>query len=696
MFDLISQWSHAGAAILFAALAVWVGRTAKAGRFSAILICACAVTASWALFAATGDPQTLISRIAESSRNLLWLGFMFALWRQGAGERKTATVVILYSVIGCVVALQIAVDTLPVMVAGSEQWINTVFFASLVLRMITAVGALVLVHNLYTAATPTARSAIRLPMVALTMLWAYDLNLYTTAYLAGALPTELAALRGLATMLVVPLFALSASQIPTMMMRLSRTATFQSLSLVAIGGYLAIMVLISTALEMLAGPYARVAQVSVVFGISVVSLLLLPSARFRAWLRVKLSKHLFQHRYDYRAEWIRFTDTLGKPGDGADPLDTRIIQAVADITESPAGLLLVPDDHGGLIAQAHWNWPEAGVPTTCGNSATIHFFADTGRIVELDVLRGQPDGADDEGSAVPEWIVSDSDSWAIVPLVHFNRLAGLVILKRPPLDRQLDWEDLDLLRVVGRQVASYLAESQGQLALAHVQQFDEFNRRFAFIIHDIKNLVSQLALVTRNAERHADNPEFRADMIVTLKNSTARMNDLLARLSQHNKAKAADPQPTCVVQLLERVAATKRLLHPVVITGDTEAKGEADPARLEQAVQHLVQNAIEASPKLEPVCIAIHQMADGVQIDIIDQGIGMSGQFIRQSLFKPFASTKVGGFGIGAYEARSLINAMGGHLDVISHIGAGTTFRITLRTPQSTPFHNIEIQALVA
>ena len=222
MFDLISQWSHAGAAILFAALAVWVGRTARPGRLSAILICACGMTASWALFAATGDPQTLISRLAESARNLLWLGFMFALWRQGAGERKTATVVILYGVIGCVVGLQMVVDALPVTVAGSVRWVDAVFFTSLILRMITAVGALVLVHNLYTAATLEARSAIRLPMIALTMLWAYDLNLYTTAYLAGTGPTELFALRGLAILLVVPLFALSANQTPTMTMQIGR------------------------------------------------------------------------------------------------------------------------------------------------------------------------------------------------------------------------------------------------------------------------------------------------------------------------------------------------------------------------------------------------------------------------------------------------------------------------------------------
>ena len=143
-------------------------------------------------------------------------------------------------------------------------------------------------------------------------------------------------------------------------------------------------------------------------------------------------------------------------------------------------------------------------------------------------------------------------------MVHFERLVGAVLLERPALARALDWEDFDLLRLAGRQVASYLAEAKSQEALSDAARFDEFNRRFAFIMHDIKNLVSQLTLVARNAERHADKPAFRADMIATLNASTARMNDLLQRLSQHNKVAAADPRVTELVRVAKVVAAQAR------------------------------------------------------------------------------------------------------------------------------------------
>jgi putative PEP-CTERM system histidine kinase len=246
------------------------------------------------------------------------------------------------------------------------------------------------------------------------------------------------------------------------------------------------------------------------------------------------------------------------------------------------------------------------------------------------------------------------------------------------LSRTLDWEDFDLLRTVGRQVASYLAEAQGQEALSHVRQFEEFNRRFAFIMHDVKNLVSQLTLVTRNAERHADNPEFRADMIVTLQNSTARMNDLLARLSQHNKARIQDPQPLAAIHAVEAVVRTKRALHPIVMGGNADLMLLADPQRLEQVLSHLVQNAIEASPKTEPVVIDLASNAQEAIIAIVDKGAGMSAAFVRESLFKPFASTKETGFGIGAYEARSLVAAMNGRIEVSSREGKGSRFSVIL------------------
>ena len=142
-------------------------------------------------------------------------------------------------------------------------------------------------------------------------------------------------------------------------------------------------------------------------------------------------------------------------------------------------------------------------------------------------------------------MLADDHAWAGIPLIHHDRLVGLVLLAAPDYRRPLDWEDFDLLRTAGRQAASSLAEAHGQAALSNAQRFEEFNRRFAFILHDVKNLVSQLSLVARNAERHADNAEFRADMVATLKSSVGKMNDLLARLAAASARRGPSGSSRC-------------------------------------------------------------------------------------------------------------------------------------------------------
>jgi putative PEP-CTERM system histidine kinase len=695
MMAFVGQWSHAGAAILFGALSVWLAQRWFSTRQGVALLVASIFTTIWAIAFSLSGQHAFIAQVTEHLRNLAWLAFMYVLWRQGEGEKRSLSVMMLYAVIAAVVVVEMIMDLVPQFIAGSPRLMEAAFLAASVLHMMVAIGALVLVHNLYTAATHEARSAIRLPMVGIAALLIYDLNLYTVSYLTWSWSYELYQLRGILAALTAPIFALGAQRTQNWTVQLSRRMAFQSLSLFAIGGYLTVMVVITSALKFIGGDQARLAQITFVFGASIAALALLPSRQFRAWFRVKISKHLFQHRYDYRAEWLRFTDTLGRPGEGALPLEARIVQAVADITESPGGLLLVPDGSGTLVVQSRWNWKLIDPPAIAACADATSWFGSSGRVVELDALR-QNDSADDERRYIPEWIIYEERAWAIVPLVHVDRLAGVVLLERPLIARTLDWEDFDLLRVVGRQVASYLAEAQGQEALSDAKRFDEFNRRFAFIMHDIKNLVSQLTLITRNAERHADNPEFRVDMIATLKSSVARMNDLLARLSQHNQGKVDDPRPVAIGAVAEAVASSKRHFHPVVIVGDQALLAVADPARLEQALGHLVQNAIDASPPTEPVTVSISPSDDDVRLEIRDQGCGMSSAFMRDKLFKPFASSKEGGFGIGAFEARALILTMGGRIDVTSREGEGSCFTILLPLARAMRSNSIETEALAA
>ncbi len=678
LLPFLAFWGHAAVGFVYAALAIWlVHKYGSINRQQVILIAAMALTSLWGIAATNSGPLSLPALWAESARNLAWLGFMFFLLRSGEGRQQPRTINIIYLVLLLVLLCQPLNDWVVTLLSANGVGTNIAVQSAMTLRMIYAVGALVLVHNLYTVSAPEARWGISLPMAALAAMWTYDLNQYTISYLTAAPSSELIATRGFAAAVLAPVFVMGARRNSSWRIRLSRSVAFQSVSLIAIGGYLLTMVLLATALELVGGTYVRLAQISLIFGMSLIALLVMPSGRFKSWLNVIVAKNFFQHRYDYRSEWMRFADTIGFPSKEAAPFYERVIKSLADIFESPAGLLLVPDEEGRLTLQARWNWVTADVLANCVTSMTMPFFESTGHILSMDDVRSGTDERCDP-RAVPQWLYDEQQAWAVVPLVHFGKLAGLAVLARPRLPRALDWEDLDMLRVVGRQLASYLAEAASQQALAESQQFEQFNRRFAFVVHDIKNLVSQLSILARNAERHAEKPEFRVDMIETLRSSVDKMNELLARLSQHNKARHAQPVAIDIGEAVMNAVHAKRLVYPVDAQLAPGHFAIADAARLDTIIGHLLQNAIEATPDGAPVRITCRAQGKDVAVNISDSGVGMSETFIASQLFKPFESTKEGGFGIGAYEARALAMSMGGQLRVDSRQGKGTTFTLLL------------------
>jgi putative PEP-CTERM system histidine kinase len=671
MDALIAFWSHALAAAFFATLTLW--RLGDAARHPAqrLLAGALAVTACWAWLAAVtpGDP---IVGYAESARNLLWISLLYSL--SAAADERERGLKLVYGAVAGVIGLQLIGATLE-LISPSGALAQT----GLVLRITTAAGALVLVHNVYGQAAPASRSQIRLTAIGLASMWIYDLNLYTVAYLGSETAIRLAQWRGVAVALTAPMFALATRGESGMRIRVSRAATFQSLSLLAICAYFALMAIVATALRGSGVDWSAALMIAVLSVMTVAAMVLLPSARARGWLKVKLAKHLFEHRYDYRTEWLRFAETIGRAGPDAPPLGERIVKAFADMVDAPGGLLLIDDAAGTLGIGANWNW-QSEVPSTASLAGAGRFWSDLeegGRIVEFEALRQGWANARDKSLPVPRWMIEEASIWAGVPLLHQQRLIGLVLLAAPEYRRALDWEDFDLLRTAGNQAASSLAEAMVQDALANAQRFEEFNRRFAFILHDIKNLVSQLSLVARNAERHADNPEFRADMVATLQSSVGKMNELLARLAPRSSARVQRIEAQPLRPILTEAIAAKRGDREVQLLGDASLCALVDAAALEQAVSHLLQNALDASSG-SPVMVRVARSEASVTVSITDKGVGMDGDFIRNRLFHPFASTKPGGFGIGAFEARSLIAAMGGQVGVDSSPGRGTTFTINL------------------
>lgn len=675
-------------AIALASLAIWLWpRRDRFGSAGPAIVLALSLTAGWclALASATASPLGgFLPSLAETVRNLAWLVVIYRLFASDGRHASVTPIRPVIVVLAVVELLHFGVDCGLARIELNREVMRVAFDFNVMFRLLVTVGGLVLAHNLYAGAPREMRATLRWPAAGLAILWAFDLNLYTIAYLARHWPVEIAAFRALAAIALTGCIAVAAARNrDALRLRPSRAITFQTFSLLVIGIYLLAMVGVAQWLAYAGGDFARLAGLAFLTLASAVALVVLPSRRARGWLKVMLAKHFFQHRYDYREEWLRFTRTIGSGGDTAQTLPKRVVQCVADVFESPCGLLLTPGEQGDLTLAARWNWPEVEVPAAAFPRRALAFFERTGFIVDLDEMRAGA-ALPDAASEVPRWLLDDARAWALVPLVHYERLVGVVLLARPQLVRKFDWEDFDLLRVIGQQLASYLAENASQEALAESSRFEDFHRRIAFVMHDIKNLASQFSLLARNAELHADKPEFRADMLVTLRNSSEKLNALIARLSRYGTGAGDKLEQVAAAEVVAAVMERFRDNPQVVLAQHRDITVTANRHSLEQVLVHLIQNGIDASRPENPVFLSLAVNGINARFEVIDSGCGMSAEFVRNRLFKPFVSTKSGGFGIGAFEARELVRAMRGRLDVESREGLGSRFIVTVPLAAAT------------
>jgi putative PEP-CTERM system histidine kinase len=236
-----------------------------------------------------------------------------------------------------------------------------------------------------------------------------------------------------------------------------------------------------------------------------------------------------------------------------------------------------------------------------------------------------------------------------------------------------------MLKTVGRQAASILAQQDSDRALAQARQFEAFNKRFAFVAHDIKNLASQLSLLLSNAARHSGNVEFQNDVIGTVRQSVDKLNRMLRQL--HAGPDPADAEAVVDLARLLRGVVDRwvELDNPVVLDLQPETVAvRANEERLRAVIDHLVQNALDAVGKAGRVEVRFKGAGEMAVVEIVDNGPGMDPKFLSDRLFRPFETTKRSGYGIGVYESREYVNAIGGRLEVVSEPGQGTIMRIRL------------------
>lgn len=679
----IASWSYGLALVAYLALALLMALRWRASVRAGLLLAATLVTAVWAaagVAVALSDrpAMLLLSNSADVARYGVWFLFVGNLVvRPASGETPPAFPRWVGVIVVLAMLASLALDSLP---SGRllRPWGPRTSFG---LHLGFAVFGLMLIEQLFRRAHTQARWAIKPLCIALAGIFGFDLFLYADAMLFSTLDVDIWTARGVINAVVVPLFAIAMARNPrwAVEMHVSRDMVLQSTALLVSAAFLLAVAAAGYVVRYLGGDWGRTLQIELLFAALVAGALVVSSGRFRSQLKVFVSKHFYSYRYDYRQAWLRFTATLSAESSGQS-LQERVTMALADLVESPAGMLWLDDGSGQCRLEARWNAPAlTAVEPAAGPLGA--FLARTDWVVGVGETQSDPTKY--PGLQLPEWLATMRDAWLIVPLPSGSRLLGFAVLMTPRATIDVDWEVRDLLKTASRQAASYLGQLKASEGLLEARKFEAFNRMSAFVVHDLKNLVAQLTLMLRNAERHSGNPEFQRDMLTTVQHVVERMNKLMLQL-RTGATPVENARPIDLESVVRRVCAAKASRDAPIeldLAAGITAAGHED--RLEHVIAHLVQNAIDATGKEGRVLVRLHRDGGLAVIDVNDTGTGMSPEFIRERLFRPFETTKPAGMGIGVYESSQYVAGLGGRILIDSQPGQGTRVRVELPLDES-------------
>jgi putative PEP-CTERM system histidine kinase len=681
--DVLILWSYGVAALLytvFAATLVLQGYLRPPrDRLRPLLLLALAISAGWAwlMVAATWTSHRDLLRLGhlvDALRYGGWFWFLLALLRQRGDQHNDGIQAFLRWASLLVLSVAVLLQLMSASGGGAAELLRKLrLFSALSLPLM----AMVLLEQFFRNASEDSRWNIKPLSLGLAGAFLFDLYLYSEAVLFNRLDTDGYAIRGAVHALVVPFLVLSTSRRGDWLakIQISRKAAFHSATLVMAGMYLLFISGVGYYVRFFGGEWGRALQLGLVFLGLVGMVVLALSGSVRARVRVFLGKHFFRYRYDYREEWLRFTQTLSAKNSPQE-MGVQVIRGLADMLDSPGGALWMKNrGDAGYLQTARWNMLQSSQVEEVDSSLSS-FLQSSGWVVNLEEYRSFPRRYGP--LALPGWLQETPHAWLIVPLTVADDMIGFVVLAQARARVDVNWEVNDLLKTAGRQAASFLALMQATEALLDVRKFDAFNRMSAFVVHDLKNIVTQLSLMMKNAKRLHDNPEFQQDMLLTVENSLDRMRQLMLQLRE-----GATPPGTAVgvdldaiVRRIAAVAADRGNLLELDVIEPVVTRGHAE--RIERIVGHMVQNAFDATDATGRVWLRLDRSRGQAMIEVGDTGHGMSAEFVRERLFKPFQTTKQAGMGIGAYESFQYVQELGGKITVDSEVNRGTIVTVLL------------------
>ena len=655
------------------------------GSAKLLLVVSALSSSIWAFsmsYQAMTGSDLITPQVLEFVKSICWIALLLRMLSvsNGSGVAITSFMVILGAIIGFVFFMMLPVfyqyQNTDITVFGDN------FNYLLASHLVLAVIGLVLIEQLYRNTRPEQRWIIKFLCLGLGGMYIYDFYMYSDGLLYKRIDLTLWHARGFVDTLVVPLIGIAIVRDPLWSPEIfiSRKVVFHTTGLLASAIYLMIMGLAGYYVRDYGGSWGLVAQAFLLFFTILSLFIFLFSKRIRSRWKVLLNKHLYPYKYDYRDEWLRFISTISSPGDDQE-FYMKTMVSIAQIIDSPGAMLWLRNDAGDYICVETYLMPSINT-TEYSDSLLIKFLAENEFVISVDEFMENPEVYNRLNYLELSPWIQEVSAWLIVPLIHVDDLIGFIVLNHSEIhNKHFNWEDSDLLNTVARQAASFIVQRDISEKLAEVKQFESYNKLATYMVHDIKNLISQLSLITSNAEKHKNNPLFIDDVIKTISNSVDKMSVMMGMLQDRSITKKF--VTINIVELLQELVINREKAGvkpiPTLSYEANQCNVIGDRDQLFSIFGHLVQNAQDATDSAGKIDILVSTQESNIVIEIIDTGCGMSEYFIKNELFKPFKTTKgIGGMGIGVFESREIILSLDGEIEVFSKYGEGTNFTVRL------------------
>ncbi|MDI6756227.1 MAG: PEP-CTERM system histidine kinase PrsK [Thermodesulfobacteriota bacterium] len=473
------------------------------------------------------------------------------------------------------------------------------------------------------------------------------------------------------------IYAVAAYRLLNRKIFISRKVAYSAIAPLAFGIYLLGLGVISLIMRYLGWSFSFILQwVFISLGIVAV-FLYIHSGKIRRRIHFFISTHFYVNKYEYRDEWLKFSDLLKSAF-----TETEVVKALNQVLteclytknlsiwvgdEERGYKMIIPDDSKEIKRDLFWKLDDSLI----GHLKKYgHYY----------VPENNPDGADEEVVKKKRELLKQNHLILLAPISIGEQVVGLIGLGPEYTGGRYGQDDFDLLAALGTQAASALLAVRMGEQLAGARQMETFRNISSFMIHDLKNVASILSLTLQNLPAYFNNPEFRQDAIKNFENSVVKIKNICASLSSVSQKLDLKKVEIDLNELVRNAISNLKGNSKISIINSQKpvTKILLDPEQIQNVVINLVLNASDALKEGGEIRISTKQNDGWVELKVSDNGCGMSKEFMERSLFRPFKTTKKQGMGIGLFQSKMIVEAHGGRIEVESEEGKGSTFRILL------------------